>query len=75
MKKSKMTSKYQATIPKEIRDALKLKAGDLLIFEVLPDNTVIVRKGFPFDVEYAKSLSSTLSEWDSENDDEAYRDL
>ena len=75
MKKSKLTIKHQATIPQEIRKLLKLKAGDSLVFEVLPDNTVVIRKGVPFDIEYTKAVSSTLSEWNSKNDEDAYRDL
>ncbi len=29
----------------------------------------------PIDLEYLRALEQTLSEWDSENDDRAYRDL
>jgi antitoxin PrlF len=29
----------------------------------------------PLDLEYLRALEQTLSEWDSENDDRAYRDL
>lgn len=35
--RSNMTSKCQVTIPKEIRDALGLKAGDRVRFELSPD--------------------------------------
>jgi AbrB family looped-hinge helix DNA binding protein len=34
---SRLTSKCQVTIPKEIRDALGLKAGDRVAFELTPD--------------------------------------
>mgnify|MGYP001545699955 FL=1 len=35
--RSNMTSKCQVTIPKEIRDALGLKAGDRVGFELTPE--------------------------------------
>jgi AbrB family looped-hinge helix DNA binding protein len=38
-----LTSKGQATIPKNIRDSLYMKAGDQLIFTLMPDSTVVVR--------------------------------
>lgn len=41
---SKLTSKFQVTIPKEIRALLKLKSRDYIVFEILEDGTVILRK-------------------------------
>ncbi|MDO9203957.1 type II toxin-antitoxin system PrlF family antitoxin [Methylotenera sp.] len=38
-----MTSKGQATIPKEIRDSLGLQPQDKLHFTLLSDGTVIMR--------------------------------
>ena len=38
-----LTSKGQTTIPKDIRDGLRMKAGDNLTFTLLPDGTVIMR--------------------------------
>ncbi len=39
---SAVTSKGQATIPKAIRDHLRLKAGDRVKFFVHPDGTVVL---------------------------------
>jgi len=75
MRNSKLTSKFQATIPRDIRSILKLKAGDKIIFEVTPEKQIFIRKALPKDIAYLQSLESTLSEWDSKNDDEDYRDL
>lgn len=71
---STLTSKGQATIPAEVRKSLALKAGDKVTFEII-DHKVILQKAQPFDYQYHNALSQTLSEWDSPEDDEAYRDL
>lgn len=38
-----MTSKGQTTIPKSVRDATGLRAGDKMHFTVLEDGTILVR--------------------------------
>lgn len=40
---STITSKGQVTLPKRIRDQLKLKPGDRLRFDALPDGTLLAR--------------------------------
>lgn len=40
---STVTSKGQTTVPKEIRDALRLKSGDRITFTLMPDGTVQMR--------------------------------
>ena len=75
MADSKLTSKFQATIPQEIRSLLHLKAGDRIIFEIKKNQAVLIRKATSLDIAYLKSLETTLSEWSSESDDEAFRDL
>jgi len=71
---SKVTTKYQATIPLEVRERLGIQQGDMVAFE-LENGVVRLRRVVPLDVEYAKALAGTLSEWASENDEEAYRGL
>ncbi|HUW50548.1 MAG TPA: AbrB/MazE/SpoVT family DNA-binding domain-containing protein [Sulfuricella sp.] len=71
---SKVTTKYQATIPLEVREKLGIQQGDMVAFE-FENGAVRLRRVVPLDVEYAKALAGTLSEWASENDEEAYRDL
>ena len=72
--KSKLTSKYQTTIPQEVRELLLLKKGDEVVFEI-EDGQVVIRKATPLDLEYLSSVESTLSEWNSENDEDAYKNL
>jgi antitoxin PrlF len=38
-----LTSKGQTTIPKEVREHLKLQSGDQIDFMIRPDGTVILR--------------------------------
>ncbi|MBW1786538.1 MAG: type II toxin-antitoxin system PrlF family antitoxin [Deltaproteobacteria bacterium] len=71
---SKLTKKYQATVPKVVRKKLKLKAGDSVAFEI-DNNSIKIRKATPIDIEFSLALVPTLSEWESQNDDEAYNDL
>lgn len=72
---ARLTSKYQATIPKEIRRHLHLESGDEVFYELLSDNTVIIRKAFPLDLDYFEALNSTLNEWESEEDEQSYKNL
>ena len=71
---SKVTTKYQATIPLEVREKLGIRQGDMVVFD-LENGVVKLRRVVPSDFEYAKALAGTLSEWSSESDEEAYRDL
>jgi len=71
---SKVTSKFQATIPAAVRRVLGLKKGDTVAFEI-EGNTVVVRRASALDKEYAKAIEGTLSEWLSAEDEEAYRGL
>ncbi|MBA2368081.1 MAG: type II toxin-antitoxin system PrlF family antitoxin [Candidatus Protochlamydia sp.] len=72
---SKLTSKYQATVPKKVRQALNLKSEDQIIYEILDNNTVYLRKAKPVDLDYLKALEGTLTEWNSEDDEKAYQNL
>ena len=71
---SKLTSKYQATIPEPVRRALHLSAGDAIAFDIENDQ-IRLRKARPVDLAFAHALEGTLSEWQSDADEEAYRDL
>ncbi|MBW4532463.1 MAG: AbrB/MazE/SpoVT family DNA-binding domain-containing protein [Pleurocapsa minor HA4230-MV1] len=71
---SKVTQKYQATIPQGVREKLEIEKGDRVIFEI-EDEKVVLKKLSTLDWEYLESISATLGEWSSEADEEAYRDL
>ena len=71
---SKLTSKYQATIPEPVRKLLHLQAGDAIAFDI-DDNTIRIRKARPIDLAFAQAVQETLSEWESAADEEAYHDL
>jgi len=72
---SKLTSKYQTTVPVAVREALCLEKGDMLAFEIADDGAVTVRKAVALDQAFADAMRSQLSEWATDEDDEAYRGL
>ena len=71
---AKVTSKGQVTVPKEVRERLHLNPGDTLAFEVEGD-AARVRKANGFDATWHRAVSGTLEEWNSPEDDEAFRGL
>jgi len=71
---SKVTSKYQATIPQEIREFLGVRQGDAVAYEI-EDGEVKLRRASPLDLAYHGAVAATLTEWNSKADDDAYRDL
>ena len=62
------------TIPKAVRDALGLRQGDQLSWE-LEDGCVRVRVVTPLDLTYLRGLEAGLQEWSSDADDAAFADL
>ena len=70
---AKITAKGQTTIPKDVRQALKVSAGDLIAWEVSADGTATVRRVQPLDLEYLRAVEGTLGEWAGAADEEAYR--
>ncbi|MGQ0530446.1 MAG: AbrB/MazE/SpoVT family DNA-binding domain-containing protein [Panacagrimonas sp.] len=73
---SRLTVKYQATIPAPVREALGLTSGDSVVFEVREPGVVLLRKQQPLDREYLRAVSATLeSEWLADDDEAAYATL
>lgn len=75
MELARVTAKGQATIPKRIREAAHIREGDMLAFDLDSNNRITIKRiDPPMNVElYA--LQETLSEWNSPQDEEAWRDL
>lgn len=71
---SRLTSKFQATIPLSVRTTLGLKQGDVLAFDI-ENGLVRLSRATPRDIAFAHAVEGTLCEWDSAADDEAYREL
>lgn len=72
---SKITTKGQTTIPREIRDVLHAGPGDLVSWDVTEEGKVEVHRVMPMDIEYLRAVQATLCEWDTPEDDEAYKNL
>jgi AbrB family looped-hinge helix DNA binding protein len=71
---SKITAKAQTTVPKEVREALGVKSGDMLVYRISKGKVTLARAE-PVDRTYLKAVESTLSEWTSAEDAAAYDDL
>ena len=70
----KLTSKAQTTLPKEVREALGVKPGDMLVYRIAKGKVTLARAE-PLDRAYLKAVESTLSEWASPADAAAYDKL
>jgi AbrB family looped-hinge helix DNA binding protein len=68
---STLTSKFQATIPLDIRRFLELHQGDKVQFVVEKDR-VLIQKAPPMDQEYFAAVASGLQEWLSDADNEVF---
>ena len=71
---SKVTIKYQATIPQEVREFLGVRQGDAVEYRIEGGEVLLKRVTAP-DTEYLKAVQKTLTEWDSKADDHAFNDL
>ena len=69
---SKLTTKSQTTIPRPVRAALRVKAGDELAYEIDGDRVILTRASRVRD---GDDPFRTFEEWDSAADNKAYGDL
>lgn len=67
---SRITSKAQTTIPRAVRAALGLKAGDSVAYVIEGEHVVMKRADAAHDDPFA-----TFTEWAGEADAEAYAGL
>ncbi len=74
---TRLTKKHQTTIPVEVRRALGLSAGDRVAFEI-EDGVVTITKArakFLDEIAFRLIGASAMRDWDTPEDDEAFRDL
>jgi antitoxin PrlF len=69
--KSKLTAKAQTTIPRPVRDALRLEPGDEIMYQIQDDRVVLTKAS----ITGADDPFATFGEWDSEADRDAYASL
>lgn len=72
---ARMRKDGTVTIPAVIRRKLRMRTGDRLVFEERGDGVVFMRKRERSDAVFLDAISATLSEWNSSNDNRAYRGL
>jgi AbrB family looped-hinge helix DNA binding protein len=66
---SRLDSKWRFTLPREVRDGLGLRAGDLIAYRYTEAGVVIER------VEPIETPFDSFTEWASPEDEEAFKDL
>jgi len=71
---SKVTVKYQSTIPREVREFLGVRQGDAVEYRIEQGEVKLKRVTTP-DSEYLAAVEKTLTEWDNAADDDAFKDL
>lgn len=74
MRVSTLTSKYQATIPRAVRDVLSLGAGDRIEF-IIQSNAVSLRRALNENSDLRALEAMLAPEWGSACDSAAYADL
>jgi len=67
---SKVTTKAQTVIPREVRARLGLKAGDRLAYRITPKGVIIEKAQAEGDDPFA-----TFTEWGSDADEQAFGTL
>lgn len=71
---SRLSSKGQVTLPKKVREAIGVRPGDAVAYEI-SKGVVTLRRAEPLDIAFHAALERTLEEWASPEDDEAFGDL
>ena len=68
---SKLTTKAQTTIPQPVRNALGLREGDEIVYEIEGDRVVLRKAG----AEPEDDPFVVFDEWNSEADRKGYADF
>ncbi len=77
MQMSKLTAKYQTTIPAEVRTALGLKAGDKVAFDITDDGVMLRAGRDRLSAEQLEAIAQMhlMRDWNTPEDDAAFKDL
>ena len=78
MKVSKLTVKHQVTIPRDVRRALGLKAGDGVTWEVVEGRATVLKwadADEPTDDQWDTALRASMAEWFDPEEDAYWADL
>jgi antitoxin PrlF len=74
---TRLTTKYQTTVPAEVRAKLGLVKGDHVEF-LIEGRSVRLKKArrrLSDDASFRLAQMQAMSDWDTPEDDEAFRDL
>ena len=74
METARVTAKGQMTIPKRLRERCGIREGDTVTLELAGDRIVLSKLAAPGD-EYLRAIEGDLGEWNSADDERAWRDL
>lgn len=66
---ARITVKGQLTIPKTVRESLKVGKGDAVVF-IEKNGEIVVRKATAIDIAWARGIQTALNEWEDEIDDD-----
>ncbi len=72
MQSSRITSKWQTTVPRAVREKLRLKPGDTLVYVERGQSVILMRQSAP---EAAEDPFASFSEWRSDADAQGYAKL
>lgn len=74
---TRLTTKHQTTIPLEVRRVLGVKAGDQVEFRVEGTTVTLLKaeRRLPDDLVFRLAQTHAMRDWDTPEDDEAFRDL
>ena len=73
---TKVTSKFQTTIPKAFREELGIRQGDAVRFSMEGGKLVVEKSELAMDDHYYQHLNNLLGqEWNSAADDQLFADL
>jgi len=71
---TKLTAKGQTTIPRQVRQALKVEAGDSVVLTV-DGETVTLRRAEKLDPGFLRLATESFEDWNSPEAEDAFRDL